>query len=117
MVVAFSSNLLVAEPASLLLGDLVTGVFASGYGGFVTAALDCRRPTDRDEWESLSPLPSPGHIQDFDFDEMAAKGIPSLGGAGFYYPGIPRVTGARLAIPPVDPPRIPPQEEKRKKPP
>ena len=102
-VIAFSSNLLVAAPVPLLLGDLVTGIFAATYGGFMTAALDCWRPTDRDEWESLSPLPFPDHIHDIDFNEMTVKGLPSLGGAGFYYPGIQRITGARLAAPPQDP--------------
>ena len=102
-VVAFSSNLLVTQPISLLLGDLVTGVFAATYGGFMTAALDCWRPTTRDEWESLSPLPFPDHVFDIDFNEMTVKGLPSLGGAGFYYPGIPRVTGVRMAVPPSDP--------------
>ena len=102
-VIAFSSNLLVTGPIALLLGDLVTGVFAATYGGFLTAALDCWRPTTRDEWESLSPLPFPDHVHDLDFNEMTVKGLPSLGGAGFYYPGIPRVTGVRMAVPPSDP--------------
>ena len=100
---AFSSNLLVTAPIALLLGDMVTGIFAATYGGFMTAALESWRPTTRDEWESISPLNFPDHIHDFDFSEITVSGIPSLGGSGFYYPGEARLAGVRLAAPPKDP--------------
>lgn len=93
------SNVMIAGPIPILIGDMVTGAISASYGGCVAAILGDWKPVALDEWALSAPFPPPNALADIDTNLWIADSIPDLGGSGFYYPGDARLTGIRLAAP------------------
>lgn len=87
----------------LMLGDLVFGVVAAPYGGYMTAALDTWKTVTPDQWRFLAPVPLPDPGVDLDINYWALESTPGLGGSAFYYEGESRLTCVRLSPPPEGP--------------
>ena len=83
LVRGYSSNALIADSIGSMIGDPVTGVVTSKYGGSARAKLDSWRPlTDLRMWSAVSPDTFPEY--DFgDFEDFAADCALALAGNPF----------------------------------
>ena len=78
-----------------MFGDIVLGIFAASYWGYMAAVLDTWRPAfDRD----MLSLPTAAMIagDDRDFNPWATDPLPRLGGSAFFYPGGAGMAGVRV---------------------
>ena len=104
---------MVTEAFSLLCGDLILGLFAASYGGYMTAVLDTWRPIRESDFRTLPRAALiPG--EDIDFNPWTVDPLPRLGGSAFYYPGDADLTGARVK-PATNDPHVFYQETREKK--
>ena len=79
LIQAYRSNLIVTEPAALLMGDIVAGVVSANYSGPGISHLAAWKHSDLSSWQNLAPNALFGdHFGDF--EERAADWPLIIGG-------------------------------------
>ena len=79
---AFSSNIAIASPVTLMQGDPIVGIIGATYGAHLTAQLESWRPCDWWEWGKQAMRPAPD-FDDIDLNPLTRKFLPALGGSGW----------------------------------
>ena len=100
---AFTSNLLVTEPTSIMLGTIICGVLTPTFGTHLTTQFESWMISNADDWQShgLGGVPKPIF---FDIDPETKDHLPVLGGSAFDISSIRyAISGARLRPPSLDP--------------
>ena len=106
LIQAYSSNIMITDPVSVSIGDIVTGLVSANYNGAGRAQLTAWRHSDFSTWHGISPNTCfTEHL--VDLEEWTADWSLILGGANFaeHAPLSNRIFSARM-IPPADDPHI-----------
>ena len=101
--VAFSSNLMITDPATALLGSIVLGVLTPTFGTHLTAQMESWTLSTWEDWH-FSGLGGTPHPRNLDLDPGTADLLPVLGGSGFDLQRLRyALSGVRLRPPTEDP--------------
>ena len=101
---AYSSNVAITDPVSLLIGDAIHGIVFANYGGSFKAQLGGWRRANAEDWRLFAPdtviADEFGQLGDWAFDWALRLGGDAF---AFFAPGGNRINCARICPPPDDP--------------
>ena len=77
---AFSSNIAIADPCSIQLGQIARGILAPTFGAHLPTQLEAWRPVNFRDWQlgGMGGIPRP---RNFDQGPDTVDWLPPLGGA------------------------------------
>ena len=80
---AFSSNISITDPPSLMVGVPIVGIIGATYGTHLTAQLESWRPVDWWGWGKQANHPAPD-FDDIDLNPLTRKFLPAPGGSAWF---------------------------------